>query len=206
MISNAPARDAIERLRRNWLRLRHRYIPHDSPRDRTYRWVRYQLWRGPVFVRESPIRLRQAYAPLRQAYDDWRQYDAAQRRKAARVEYERFQRLVEPSSTDLAQQRADAKHWPQPPVFSIATAVFGPPFRVFRETVKSIRRQTYPHWRWHIVDASPSGRLWPYLKWLAAIDSRIQPVSPPRESRHRGKHQSRASCRDRRFRRHARSR
>jgi GT2 family glycosyltransferase len=127
-------------------------------------------------VRESPIRLRQAYAPLRQAYDSWRQYDAAVRRKAARIEYQRFQALFEPSSADLAQQRVDAAAWTQPPVFSIATAVFGPPFRVFRETVKSVRRQTYPHWRWHIVDASPTGRLWPYLKWLAAIDSRIQPV------------------------------
>ena len=167
MTSTSPARAALETLRRKWLLVRRRCIPQDSRRDAAYRWLRYQVWRGPRFLRALPSRLRRALAkPAPRPLDD----------------YERFQILFEPSSTDLAQQRASATDWLQPPEFSIATAVVRPAFSVLRQTVESIRRQTYPHWRWHIVDASPTGWLWPYLRCVALLDSRIRPV------RFRGNH------------------
>jgi len=142
------AKNAVSVLRRTWLPIRRVLIPYGSRRDRAYCRFRYWLWRCSTFTR----------------------------RRTSRRQYKRFQDTFEPSAADLAEQRASAAAWPAPPVFSVVTAVYRPPIGIFRETLRSLQEQTYPHWRWHVVDASPDDSTWSCLKQAAALDSRIQPV------------------------------
>lgn len=95
-------------------------------------------------------------------------YPAADRR------YQHHIYATEPDYTELAEQRLESQTWGQRPLLSIVTPVFRPPLDVFRETVASVLAQTYEHWHWHVVDASPDDSIWQYLQPLAAEDPRIK--------------------------------
>jgi GT2 family glycosyltransferase len=93
--------------------------------------------------------------------------------------YQLFQRLFEPGPEDLKQMAAEAKLWSDKPSLDVVTAVFRPPLPVLEETLLSLLNQTYPHWNWHIADASGDEKIWQYLQDLATKDSRIKPVRLP---------------------------
>src|SRR5436190_7297810 len=124
--------------RRYWLPIRFLIIPRGSRRDRAYRAVRRRtdrafLWTSSLFApRPAPDANDRAHLQFL-------------------AEYATFQRQFEPSAAELSRQRADTAHG-QGPVFSIVTAVFNPPWRLLRQTAASVRAQTYPAWRWHVVD------------------------------------------------------
>lgn len=62
--------------------------------------------------------------------------------------------------------------------FSILTPVYNVPERIFRDTVRSVLRQTYSDWEWVLVnDASPQAHVLPMLEKIAAQDSRIKLVN-----------------------------
>jgi GT2 family glycosyltransferase len=152
MATRWPASDdqtaVVERLRRAWLPVRRRLIPDDTRRDRVYRELRHLA---------RAVRSRLTRDPMQ-------------------AEYDLFQKTFEPSPAEIDRQRREACDWPDPPVFSIATAVFAPGLATFTQTLDAVRAQTYPHWRWHVVDASPGDRIWRVLTATARADPRIRPI------------------------------
>ncbi|PJF31227.1 MAG: hypothetical protein CUN51_04995 [Candidatus Thermofonsia Clade 1 bacterium] len=90
--------------------------------------------------------------------------------------YEPYCRLMTPSENDLAAQRDEALTWQNPPCFGIITTVYDLPLYHFRRTVTSVLKQSCPHWRWYVVDASQSDALWQYITFLAQQDERIVPI------------------------------
>jgi GT2 family glycosyltransferase len=136
--------------RRIWLPIRRRFLPGGSRRDLLYRLLRFSAWRCREWV-SDPVGIRREP-----------------------TEYARFQTQYEPGRAELAAQRYDASEHPHWAVFSIATAVYRPGWRVFRQTALSVRRQTYPYWQWHVVDASPHGLASLYLRLLAWRDPRLR--------------------------------
>lgn len=63
------------------------------------------------------------------------------------------------------------------PRYSILTPVYDPPADVLRETIASVRAQTYADWELILVDdCSPSPHVLPILREAAALDARIKLV------------------------------
>lgn len=93
--------------------------------------------------------------------------------------YEQFQRVSEPSPDDLRLLVSEASRWPERHSLDIVTAVFRPPLPVLQETALSVLEQTYPHWTWHIADASGDEKIRQYLQDLAVMDSRVKPLGLP---------------------------
>ncbi|MFQ3534559.1 MAG: glycosyltransferase family 2 protein [Aggregatilineales bacterium] len=90
--------------------------------------------------------------------------------------YEAYCRLTALREADLEAQREEALTWHKPPVFGLITPVYQPPLHFFRRTVESVLRQSCPHWRWYLADATPTGEIWQYLTLLAGKDERIVPI------------------------------
>lgn len=87
--------------------------------------------------------------------------------------YDRFQWLYEPTQTDLARQRLEAKQADQPRL-GVVTAVCEPSLALLNQTLNSLRGQTYQNWVWYVVDASANNFIWDYLTIKASQDSRIK--------------------------------
>ncbi|MFZ4515014.1 MAG: glycosyltransferase family 2 protein [Acidimicrobiia bacterium] len=61
------------------------------------------------------------------------------------------------------------------PLFSIVTPVFNPPAQALRDTIRSVRKQTFTDWEWCIVDdQSTQPQTWSILERAARQDSRIR--------------------------------
>jgi GT2 family glycosyltransferase/tetratricopeptide (TPR) repeat protein len=92
--------------------------------------------------------------------------DAALSRTAYERWVERTERSIQP-----ATPRADA---PEAPLISILLPVCDPPVDILRETLQSVRDQSYPHWQLCIADdASRDPRVVALLEETARSDSRM---------------------------------
>ena len=60
------------------------------------------------------------------------------------------------------------------PRFSVVTPVYDPPLDVLRDTIRSVREQTFSDWEWVLVDdRSPTEEVRTVLRAAAAEDSRV---------------------------------
>ena len=84
-------------------------------------------------------------------------------------------RADQPLRRELKAQRAEYANGKPGPVISIVVPVYNTPERFFREMLKSVQRQTYPHWQLVLVDASDEAHPAPgrMAQKAAARDSRI---------------------------------
>ena len=79
-----------------------------------------------------------------------------------------------PTDADLVRERLSVRRWSDPPLLSVITPVYNTPPEMLRRMVRSIQRQSYPHWELCLIDdGSPLHWTAPYLASLAARDPRI---------------------------------
>jgi glycosyltransferase involved in cell wall biosynthesis len=80
-----------------------------------------------------------------------------------------------PTPDDLTRQRLAVRRWTNPPTISVVTPVWNTPPEMLRRMVRSVRRQSYPHWELCLVDdGSPAPWMSAALARLAAGDPRIR--------------------------------
>jgi GT2 family glycosyltransferase len=80
-----------------------------------------------------------------------------------------------PTDAELTRQRMAVRRWIDPPLLSVLTPVYNTPPELLRRMLRSIQRQTYPHWELCLVDdGSPLHWTAPFLSALAARDPRIR--------------------------------
>jgi GT2 family glycosyltransferase len=80
-----------------------------------------------------------------------------------------------PKRDDLYRQRLASRAMAYTPTVSIITPVFDTPPEILHRMLRSVARQTYPHWQHCLVDdGSTSGWLADCLERLAARDPRIR--------------------------------
>lgn len=157
-------------LRRRWRTFRReRLLPDASRRGRVYVGLRRLL-------QQALDRFRAPVPAIDPTETEARLLAEHQReRAAAQARYEQFILTFEPHATALARQRERAI-FASGPTFSVVTPVFDPPLEIFRETAASLLAQTWPHWAWHVADASSDNAVWTYLQELAARDRRVRPL------------------------------
>jgi len=88
--------------------------------------------------------------------------------------YQQFIINTEPGHDELINQREHFTQQADLPLFSVITPVYNVPLSIFRETVQSVRTQTYSNWEWIIVDASTNAAAWKYLCTVSEEDPRIK--------------------------------
>ena len=94
---------------------------------------------------------------------------------APRTPYELWQAEYEPKSAELARQRSAAKGLAYQPLISIITPVYNPSAKILRETIDSVRSQTYANWEWCLADASSEGsEARRVLKHSARVEARLR--------------------------------
>lgn len=85
---------------------------------------------------------------------------------------ERLDRLTE---ADRAWMDAETARFARRPLLSVVMPVYEPPVDLLEEAIRSLQRQTYPHWELCIADdASPSFAVRDAIRRLAADDPRIR--------------------------------
>lgn len=136
--------------------------------DRAVRWLRGERrYYGVTRIADStppPIAV------------DFPAPDAWLRFPAIPDEYALHLQRTDPSPDALRHQAAVSRFWSYRPLFSIITPIYQPPMDIFRATCQSVITQTYSHWQWVVVDASPGDEHWRYLTELASREPRIKPV------------------------------
>jgi hypothetical protein len=91
------------------------------------------------------------------------------------ITYEQWIAANEPDSDDLQRQREAATALPFRPLVSIVTPVWNPDARLLRETIESVRAQTYDNWELLLTDgASTSPGVRETLAECASGDPRIR--------------------------------
>ncbi len=164
-----------------WRRFKLRLLPANSRRLRLYYLVRTAL---TILLTQGPIQLLQRLAHwLKGERRYYRPRPTQAAHKDAESEflfhpfrdqdYENYMRQVEPSSDELKRQKVEAGQWADPPKFHIVTPVYNPQLPVLQETVRSVLTQTYPHWQWHVVDASTDENVLAYLVSVAEREPRM---------------------------------
>lgn len=88
--------------------------------------------------------------------------------------YLTWMKTHEPTRGQLRQQRAAAAHLPRRPFISIVTPVFNPPPAAWRDTLASVRAQTYPDWEWCLVDGGTDPVVRRLLADTARRDRRLR--------------------------------
>jgi len=91
------------------------------------------------------------------------------------ITYEEWIRLTEPGADEMERQRKAQQTLPCRPLISIVTPVWNPSTQLLRETIESVRSQTYDNWELCLVDgASEVPGVRDSLEEAAAGDSRIR--------------------------------
>ncbi len=90
-------------------------------------------------------------------------------------DYARWSQAREPSAEQLEWQALAARGLAYRPLVSILTPVYNVAPDVLRETILSVRRQSYPFWEWCLVDGgSTVAGLRELLREAAAEDGRVR--------------------------------
>ncbi len=81
---------------------------------------------------------------------------------------------TDPGPERLAWQRAASKRLPYRPLISLLTPVYNPPPDVLRDTLESVRAQTYDNWELCLADASSDPAVRAVLDEYAGRDPRVR--------------------------------
>lgn len=181
-IANSVGWRLLELYRRGMRRV----APANSVRGKPYR-AAVSLVRGTL---SNAGRARRVAAKSRRVIRDegWAAFGRKARgRVVARLKKERVQSTArtisyedwiaanEPDAAELDRQRVAAKVMPFRPLVSIVTPVWNPDARLLRETIESVRGQTYDNWELCLTDGgSVAAGVRETLEELAAGDSRIR--------------------------------
>ncbi|MGW8142776.1 MAG: glycosyltransferase [Anaerolineales bacterium] len=148
------------------LGIRNKYVPVGSRRERVYHLIRLMLynWKRQGFVaalvnvnQRARFYLSKELALTRSGYS-----------------YQQWIYDHEPDSKALEKQRAEVEHFIEKPLISIITPVYNPSPEVLKDTINSVRRQTYPYWELCLANgASTQAGVREVLDEAARFDERI---------------------------------
>jgi GT2 family glycosyltransferase/SAM-dependent methyltransferase/glycosyltransferase involved in cell wall biosynthesis len=163
-----------------------RVAPANSIRGKPYR-AAVSLLRGSL---RNAGRARRVAAKSRRVIKDegWRAFGRKARGRvigrlsskrvptiARSITYEQWIAATEPDAAALQRQREGSKVLPFRPLVSIITPVWNPDPRLLRETIESVRRQTYDNWELCLADGgSTAAGVRETLAELASKDSKIR--------------------------------
>ena len=163
-----------------------RVAPANSIRGKPYHAV-VSLARGTLY---NAGRARRVAAKSRRVVRDegWRAFGRKARGRvvarltskrvpstARTITYEQWIAANEPDAGALQRQREAAKVLPFRPLVSIITPVWNPDARLLRETIESVRAQTYDNWELCLADGgSTAAGVRETLAELATSDPRIR--------------------------------
>src|SRR5437764_9234987 len=106
-------------------------------------------------------RLRRLLHPLRKiaVYGYYQAKEAKEawlrkRRNTDMAAYRAWLQRSRPSKNELAYQKQTSEQFAYRPLISIITPVYNPPPKVLRDTIRSVRAQTYPHWELCLADGN----------------------------------------------------
>lgn len=149
------------------LKLRIKYIPVGSRRERIYHLVRLMLynWRRSGFFSALATVSQRARFYLSKEFSLPR----------SGYTYQQWIFDHEPDREALQQQRVGIENFPNKPTISIITPVFNPAANVLRDTINSVIDQTYPNWELCLADGgSTAPGVKDTLDEFSKLDSRIQ--------------------------------
>jgi GT2 family glycosyltransferase/glycosyltransferase involved in cell wall biosynthesis len=164
----------------NWLRDRRRRVaPEGSRRHRAFRLLlrSLQIWRreGTRSISRrliGRIRRRLGLPPRLAAPSNLDE--------AAREYYHAWLRQHDPSPAELERQRGEVATWNDRPLFSLLAPIFNTPPAILRETIESVRAQSYDRWELCLADGrSTDPATCEELTRLAQVDERIRVLSLP---------------------------
>jgi len=148
------------------LGLRIKYIPVGSRRERIYHLIRLMFynWKRQGFVA--------ALVKVNQRARFYLSKELALSRSG--YSYQQWIYDHEPDKKTLAKQRGDVENFADMPLISVITPVFNPSPVVLKDTINSVRQQTYPHWELCLVNgASTQAGVREVLDEAARSDERI---------------------------------
>src|SRR5262249_2252552 len=99
---------------------------------------------------------------------------------AAREDYHPWLRQHHQSQAELERQRGEVVTWGDRPLLNLLVPVFNTPPVILRETVESVRAQTYDRWELCLADGcSTDAGTHQELARLADLDERIRILALP---------------------------